>query len=361
MKKYCFCVLVAAVALQSCDAEKKDVAEKKEAFALTDTMLAKMEFDVVQERTLLSELKLSGKITANEDKVAKVFPRVDGHIVKLNVQLGDYVSAGQTLAIIKSRQIADLDNDLNSAVSNIQILKKNLDVAEELFKSGLGAEKEVVTARQELQKGESELRRVRETLKVYDVGKETTYLLKSPISGFVVEKNAVEQMDFNIENIDHFFTISNMTDVWVIADVYETDMNKVKLGYECNITTLADPDRILKGRIDKIFNVLDPESRVMKVRVRLPNPNFALKPQMFASVMVHHEEAGKMLAIPSQAVIFDKSKQWVMVYKDRKNIETRQVTILKTIGDWSYISAGLKVGEKIITKQQLLVYDALND
>jgi membrane fusion protein, heavy metal efflux system len=361
MKKYCFFVLMALAAMQSCNSEKKDTQEKKEAFSLTDTMLAKMDFGLVQERTLLSELKLSGKITANEDKVAKIFPRVDGHIVKLNVELGDFVSIGQTLAVIKSRQIADLDNELNSANSNVQIARKNLDVAEELFKSGLGPEREVVTSRQELQKADSELKRVKETFKLYDIGKETTYLLKSPISGFVIEKNAVEQMDFNIDNIDHFFTISNLSDVWVIADVYETDMNKVKLGYECDITTLADPDKILKGRIDKIFNVLDPESRVLKVRVRLPNPNFSLKPQMFASVVVHHEEAGKMLAIPAQSVIFDKSKQWVMVYKDRKNIETRQVTILKTVGDWAYISSGLKIGEKIITKQQLLVYDALND
>ncbi|WP_337042842.1 efflux RND transporter periplasmic adaptor subunit [Emticicia sp. 17c] len=346
---------------QSCKSDKKQEEGPKEAFMLTDTMMAKLGFDEVASKVLLSEVKLSGKVTANEDKVAKVFPRVDGNIEKLNVQLGDYVQKGQVLATIRSRQVAEMDNQLSMAISNLQIAKKNLGVEEELFKAGLEPERNLVNARQEVQKAESELKRVHETMKIYDLGKEATYQIKSPISGFLIEKNAVEGMDFNIENIDNFFTISDLSDIWVLADVYETDINKVKIGYECDITTLADPDRKIKGKIDKIFNVLDPESRVMKVRIRLPNPGYTLKPQMFAIVRVYHEEPQSMLAIPAKAVIFDKSKQWVMVFKDRKHIETRQVKIFKTVGDYAYIESGLNAGEKIISNQQLLVYDALND
>lgn len=354
-------LLIAPLAFQSCKSEKKQEETPKEAFVLTDTMMAKLGFDEVASKVLLSEVKLSGKVTANEDKVAKVFPRVDGNIEKLNVQLGDYVQKGQVLAIIRSRQVAEMDNQLSMALSNLQIAKKNLGVEEELFKSGLEAERNVVNARQEVQKAESELKRVHETMKIYDIGKEATYQIKSPISGFLIEKNAVEGMDFNIENIDNFFTISDLSDIWILADVYETDINKVKVGFECDITTLADPDRKIKGKIDKIFNVLDPESRVMKVRIRLPNPGYTLKPQMFAIVRVYHEEPQSMLAIPAKAIIFDKSKQWVMVFKDRKHIETRKVTVFKTVGDFAYIQEGLNAGEKIISNQQLLVYDALND
>jgi len=347
--------------LQSCKSDKKQEEPAKETFILTDTMMAKLGFDHVTSKILLSEVKLSGKVTANEDKVAKVFPRVDGNIEKLNVQLGDFVQKGQVLAIIRSRQVAELDNQLSMALSNLQIARKNLGVEEELFKAGLEPERNLVNSRQEVQKAESELKRVHETMKIYDVGKEATYQIKSPISGFLIEKNAVEGMDFNIENIDNFFTISDLSDIWILADVYETDINKVKLGYTCDITTLADPDRKIKGKIDKIFNVLDPESRVLKVRIRLPNPGYILKPQMFAIVRVYHEEAQSMLAVPAKAVIFDKSRQWVMVFKDRSHIETRQVKIFKTVGDYSYVESGLAEGEKIISNQQLLVYDALNN
>ncbi len=359
---YLFSLLfVATLLFQSCKNEKKQEETAKEAFALTDTMMSKLGFDEVKSKILLSEVKLSGKVTANEDKVAKVFPRVDGNIEKLNVQLGDYVKQGQVLAIIRSRQVAEMDNQLSMAMSNLQIARKNLGVEEELFKSGLEPERNVVNARQEVQKAESELKRVNETMKIYDIGKEATYQIKSPISGFLIEKNAVQGMDFNIENIDNFFTISDLSDIWILADVYETDINKVKVGYACDITTLADPDKKIKGKIDKIFNVLDPESRVMKVRIRLPNPGYTLKPQMFAIVRVYHEETQSMLAIPSKAVIFDKSKHWVMVFKDRNHIETRQVKIFKTVGDYTYIESGLNAGEKIISNEQLLVYDALND
>lgn len=354
-------LIASTLVLQSCKSDKKQEETVKQNFILTDTMMAKLGFDKVTSKILLSEVKLSGKVTANEDKVAKVFPRVDGNIEKLNVQLGDFVQKGQVLAIIRSRQVAELDNQLSMALSNLQIAKKNLGVEEELFKAGLEPERNLVNARQEVQKAESELKRVHETMKIYDVGKEAMYQIKSPISGFLIEKNAVAGMDFNIENIDNFFTISDLSDVWILADVYETDINKVKLGYTCDITTLADPDRKIQGKIDKIFNVLDPESRVLKVRIRLPNPGYILKPQMFAIVRVYHEESKSMLAVPAKAVIFDKSKQWVMVFKDRSHIETRQVKIFKTVGDYSYIESGLAEGEKIISDQQLLVYDALNN
>ncbi|WP_259013994.1 efflux RND transporter periplasmic adaptor subunit [Emticicia fluvialis] len=353
--------ITAALGLQSCKTETKPEETARESFVLTDTMMTKLGFDEVTSKVLLSEVKLSGKITANEDKVAKVFPRVDGNIEKLNVQLGDYVQKGQILAIIRSRQVAEMDNQLSMAMSNLQIARKNLGVEEELFKAGLEPERNLVNARQEVQKAEAELKRVHETMKIYDLGKEATYQIKSPISGFLIEKNAVEGMDFNIENIDNFFTISDLSDVWVLADVYETDINKVKIGYTCDITTLADPDRKIKGKIDKIFNVLDPESRVLKVRIRLPNPGYTLKPQMFAIVRVYHEEAQTMPAIPAKAIIFDKSRQWVMVFKDRRHIETRQVKVFKTVGDYAYIESGLALGEKIISNQQLLVYDALNN
>ncbi|MNY64747.1 copper/silver efflux system membrane fusion protein CusB [compost metagenome] len=99
----------------------------------------------------------------------------------------------------------------------------------------------------------------------------------------------------------------------------------------------------------------------MKIRIQLQNVGFKLKPEMHATVTLNFEEGDKMQAIPSQAVIFDRSKNWVMVYHSRTKIETRPVEVYRSLANTTYVSGGLKPGEAIISKNQLLVYDALND
>jgi cobalt-zinc-cadmium efflux system membrane fusion protein len=99
----------------------------------------------------------------------------------------------------------------------------------------------------------------------------------------------------------------------------------------------------------------------MKVRIRLKNPDFLLKPEMKATIKLSHQDKQKMLAVPTSAVIFDKSKYFVMVYKNRKHIETRKIDAFRQVGDWTYIDSGVATGEQVITQNQLVIYDALND
>lgn len=99
----------------------------------------------------------------------------------------------------------------------------------------------------------------------------------------------------------------------------------------------------------------------MKVRIKIPNEDLQLKPEMNCTVGVHFSENMKMIAIPSAAVIFDKSKYWAMIFTDRHNIETRRVEIFRQLGDITYIKNGLAEGETVISQNGLLVYDALND
>ncbi|HET7001497.1 MAG TPA: efflux RND transporter periplasmic adaptor subunit, partial [Puia sp.] len=107
---------------------------------------------------------------------------------------------------------------------------------------------------------------------------------------------------------------------------------------------------------------LDPQSRVMKVRVKIQNKDNLLKPEMFAQIIIrYNDNTTRMPAIPSEAIIFDKNKNYVMVYKDSCNIETREIEIYEVAGKITYIKSGLQLGEKVISKYQLLVYDALND
>jgi cobalt-zinc-cadmium efflux system membrane fusion protein len=132
-------------------------------------------------------------------------------------------------------------------------------------------------------------------------------------------------------------------------------------GLNAQITTLSYPDKIFYGKIDRIFNILDPQTKSMKVRVRLANPGFVLKPEMNAVIVVNYEEPQTMLAVPSEAVVFDNSRYYAMVYKDPSHIETREVEVYQQTGKITYIKSGIEEGETVITKNLLLIYDALND
>ena len=324
-------------------------------------MLRELELDTARLRPVQDELTLSGQINTDGDKTVKVYPLVGGVVEKLNVQLGDKVSKGQVLAVIKSGEIANVQNETTAATSDLDIARKNLAVAEDMFKAGLSSERDVVLARAEVTKARGTVGKNRKQLSVYGVNADGMYTIKAPISGFITEKNATEHEQFNNDNVSNLFTVSNLNDVWIMANVFESDISKVREGYAADVTTLSYPDKHFRGHIDKVFNVLDPDSKVMKVRVRLENPGYLLKPEMYAQVRVLNTEAAKELAIASKAVIFDKDRNFVMVYKDKSHVETRPVVLTKTVGNVSYVKSGLQAGERIIAKDQLLVYDELND
>lgn len=358
-----FLPLLAALALPACQkqAPAEETEEKKSAFELSDTMMKEIELDTVRLQPVLSELTFSGQVVSNGDQTAKVFPLVGGVVEDLKVELGDHVTKGQVLAVVRSGEIADIQNQRSSAGTDLAIARKNLAVAEDQYKAGLAAERDVVLAREEASRAAANVTKTSKQLGIYNVSKDGRYTIKAPISGFITEKNVTESMQYNDDNVDNFFTIANLDQVWVLANVFESDIAKVQVGYDADVTTLAYPDKHFRGKIDKVFNVLDPDSKVMKVRVRLDNPGYLLKPEMYAQVRIQNTENQQAVAIPAKAVVFDKDRNFVMVYRDRQHVETRPVTILKTVGDVSYVSKGLKPNEVIIAKEQLLVYDELND
>ena len=168
-------------------------------------------------------------------------------------------------------------------------------------------------------------------------------------------------MEIRTDNNANIFTISELDDVWVMANVFETDIARIKEGYEADVVTISYPDETFRGKIDKIYNFLDPATRTMQVRISIDNKNMLLKPEMFATVYVRYQDADQQIAVPSAAVIFDNSRNYVLVFKDKFNITVRQVEVAKTAGDITYLSSGLRANEKVISKNQLLIYDALKD
>lgn len=353
-------ILTVAIGL-SIGACKKNEELQQPPFKLTETLSKGKELAKAEIKSVQTEIALTGKITFNEDKVARVFPLAGGFVRQLFVELGDRVQKGQILAIIRSPEIAGFNSEGIAAEAELRKAEKNAQVAEELYKTGNISEVELINARKELESAKAEQLRIKEVLDMYGAGKESIYPIKSPVSGVIVQKNIALNMELRTEDISPVFLIGDLDNVWVMANIYESDIRNIQEGYEAEITTISYPDKVFKGKIDKIFNLMDPESKTVKARVVLPNSGYQLKPEMFAKVLIHYTEPVRKIAIPSQAIIFDKSRYFVMVYLSDDKIETREVAVYKENQNTTYIESGLKEGEQVMTKFQLLVYDALND
>jgi cobalt-zinc-cadmium efflux system membrane fusion protein len=323
-------------------------------------LLASAKLDTAKLENAKNELNLTGKITFNQDQVVKVFPLVGGHIETLKADLGDFVKKGQVLAVIRSGDLADLEQQGITARGQLSVAQKNLQVTEDMTKAGLSSQRELVASKEQLQAAKGEVNRVNERRQILG-GNGSVYVVKAPMSGFIVEKTASQGMELRSDDPENLFTISNLDHVWVMANVYESDLANVHEGDLATITTLSYPDKPFHGRIDKIFNVLDPDSKTMKVRVTLDNADYRLKPEMFANVSVSYAGHDQRIAVPSQAVVFDKNRNFVVAVNKDKQPIVREVDIYKTVGDKTYLSGGLAPGDRVVTSNQLLIYNALGN
>lgn len=335
--------------------------EIKETFVLSDKMYASTKTESVQELPLQMEMSFYGKITADNNKMIEIFPVVGGNVTKVHVELGDYVKKGQLLASIRSTEVAEFERELEDAKNDVVVAKNNVKVAQELYEGKLSTEREILEAKSQLDKAQSQLHRIQETYNIYNIKDGATFDVRSPLNGFIIQKKINQDMLLRNDRSDNIFDIAEIDNVWAIANINESDINLVRLGIDAAVSTLSYPDKKFYGKVDKIFNIIDPETKAMKVRIKLDNHDYLLKPEMRATIKLSYSEPDTMIAVPSKAVIFDKSKTYVLIFKDRNNIETRQIDFFRQVGDITYISSGIQIGEKVITENQLLIYDALND
>jgi cobalt-zinc-cadmium efflux system membrane fusion protein len=352
--------LFIALGISSCKDKSADQADDKKGYTLPDSLLKTIEIDTVSNSRVFNTLTLTGKVDFNEDNVIKIFPVISGQVSDIKVMAGDYVKQGQVLAIMKSPEMAGYSNDYVTAQSNVDIAKKSLDATNDMYKSGLASQRDQLTAQEGYNQAVSAFEKAKRVLNLNGGSMVGEYIVKSPIEGFVVDRQVNNNMMIRTDNATGLFTISDLKNVWIMANVYESNISFVKTGDSVNITTLSYPGKIFRGKIDKIMNVLDPSNKVMKLRIVLSNPGYLLKPEMFASVVVNTTENKKMLSIPSRTLIFDHSQYYVLVYKSPSDITIRPVQVLNTVGDRSFISEGLAVGERLIGTDALLIYQELN-
>lgn len=331
------------------------------AFSVSDSMMNRLEFTKATIKPVRSNLTMVGKVIADENKLVEIFPLVGGNVSVVSTELGDYVNKGQVLAVIRSGEVADFERQMIDARNDLHVAQNNERVANELFQSKLISEKDVLIAKNEVIKTKAEIDRLSQIFSIYGIDSKAEYKVIAPISGFIIEKKINPDMQLRSDKSDNIFTIAQISDVWVNANVYETDIARVHEGMPASIRVMSYPDTTFNGHVNKVYNILDPETKTMKIRIKLPNPGYLLKPEMNASVTLDYEEKEERIEIPSGAVIFDKSKTYVMVFKSPSEIETREIEVYKQSGTRTYLRGGLTTGETVISKNGLLIYDALND
>jgi membrane fusion protein, heavy metal efflux system len=343
----------------ACSNQTAQIDDKK-GYVLPDSLLKIIDIDTVSASRVMNSLTLTGKVDFNEDNVIKIFPTTSGQVSSIKVMPGDYVKKGQLLAVIRSPDMAGYSNDFVTAQSNVELAKKTLDATNDMFKSGLASQRDQLAAQEGYNQALSALEKAKRILNLNGGSLNGEYTLKSPIDGFVVDRQVNNNMMIRSDNSNALFTISDLKNVWVMANVYESNISLVKMGDTVDITTLSYPGKVFRGKIDRIMNVLDPSNKVMKLRIVLANPGFLLKPEMFASVVVNTTKNDVMMSIPSKDLIFDHSQYYVLVYKSASDITIRPVQVFNSVGDKSYITEGLSEGELLIGKEALLIYQELN-
>jgi len=345
--------------LASCESREKK-PEPEKGYTIPDTVMQTLRIDTVAVSPLVNAITLTGKVGTNDDNVVPVYSLVSGNVQDIKVNLGDYVQAGQQLAVVRSQEMAQYSSDLLNAETNLNIAQKNLAKTVDMYHSGLASMTDSLSAEVALQQARAELSRVHRVLAINGGNTQGDFIVKAPISGFIVQKGATNNMTIRGDNQTSLFTISDLKNVWIQANVYESNISNIHQGENVDVTTLAYPGKVYKGKIDKIMNVLDPTSKVMKVRVVLPNTDYTLKPEMYASITVNDQENKQCLSVPTSAVIFDNSQYYVLVYHSKSDVKITPIKWLSAVGNTTFIAGGVSEGDKIIASQAILIYNALN-
>jgi cobalt-zinc-cadmium efflux system membrane fusion protein len=359
--------LILLLALSSCGSEHKKEAQQekqgKPRLILTPNQLEQVSIDTISEQSLTEQLTAVGEVSFSEDNVVRVYPIVSGAVEKVFVSLGDYVQKGQPMATMLSMDMSQIQRDYNIAKSNFSVEEKNLARAQELFSAGMMSEKEFANARKDYNNALSELNERTQILKLYGGSSsdlDAVYNVSAARSGYVVERNITEGTQIRNDNNTNIFTISDLKTVWVWADIHESDLAKVAEGDDVQVKTIAFPDKVFHGKVKKIGTMLDPKSRVIKIRTELNNNDGLLKPEMFASIIVTSKNKIKILAVPQTAVVLENNRYFVMRKNSTGEFEKVIVVLGRSFADYYEVVEGLKDGDQIVTKGSLFVLTAFN-
>jgi RND family efflux transporter MFP subunit len=300
----------------------------------------------VESKSVNSELRFYGNVQVNERRQAYVQTRFSGWIRKVYADAtGNFIGKGQPLFTIYSPDLVTTEQEYLLAKTN----QKNLRGSSVSGVSG-GADSLFAAARQRLDQWEVPKSEIDKLDSMGKVINELTF--NSPVSGYITQKNALPNMYVQPETM--LYTIADLSNVWVLAQVFQSDAGKIKPGDPAEVTVDAYPGRVFSGRVDYVLPQLDMNTRTLPVRLVFPNPGLKLRPGMYVNVRAKLA-MGRQLIIPASAAFHSGTKNLVFVYRGEGSIEPREVELGPQVGDELVVTKGIKAQEQIVTSANFLI------
>ncbi|MBS4013352.1 MAG: efflux RND transporter periplasmic adaptor subunit [Bacteroidetes bacterium] len=336
------------------DKHSKEVKLTKESIALAK---------ITTEEIKLSELKgfisLPATIVSNKDNEALVGSLVQGRVQKIFVNMGDFVKKGQILMTVEGLDIGSINAGFIKAKATLDYAKSVYERQKKLIEDNIGSQKVLAESKAEFEKSLAEYNA--EDKKIHSIGLSDddvingktadehtsgTLLIKSPINGFIIERNVV--IGQSVDATTNAFKISNTSTVWIDGQLFEKDLNKINQKTMAYFKTSIYSNELFNGKVIFIGQSIDEKSRTLLVRGEFANSNSKLKPQMYGELNLPIGENTKAILIPEESVIKEGEQYFVFVQENDTIFEQRLVTVGLTLNNKVEIKDGLKVGERFV-------------
>jgi membrane fusion protein, heavy metal efflux system len=347
----------------------------------TETEWASLTVEPVSEREFRAEHVTEGKIAVNEESSTPIFSPFAGRVIKLLVKPSDIVERGQMLFVVEATDTVQGLNDFVAALSALNSARSKLNLAtivekraNDLYagkavplKDWQQSQNDLTTAQNDVRSAETALEAVHNRLRILgrseeqiSAFQETRQIsadtpINSPIAGTVVQRKVGPGQFISTGASDPVFVIGDLSTVWLLAFVRETEASGVAVGQEIAYSLLAMPGSQFKARIDYVAAAIDPATRRLLVRATIDNKDGLFKPEMFANVTIYSGGDRPSVGVPKQALIYEGERVRLWVAHDDKSIELRNIQTGLTNGDFVEVRTNLKAGEKIVTRGSLFI------
>jgi len=303
-----------------------------------------------------------GTIDFNEDLLVQVFSQYPGKILKANFNIGDDVKSGEVLFTIDSPDLLQAESTLLAAAGVLELQKRTLARVTSLLKAGGSAQKDVDQSTSDQQTAEGNYKAARDSVRIF--GKtdaeidqvvdnrkvDSTLLVPSPISGRIVARSAAPGFLTQPGNPPAPYSVADLSTMWMIANVIETDAPAYKIGQEVEVTVPAYPDTVFKGRVTTIGSIIDPNSHRQLVRSQIDDPQHLLRSGMYASFVIRVGEPVRSVAVPVNGVVREgDGTMTVWITSDRRHFVKRTVKIGLQQDGWDQVLEGLQPGDTVVT------------
>ena len=305
---------------------------------------------------------LNGKIAYDEDVTARISSPVAGRIVRLHAAAGDIVKAGDVLVSIDAPDLALAVADTRKAQADEARKKLTLDRARTLLDAEVVPRKDYEVAAADLAQAQAETQRARARLKNLAPtggGDERGLALRSPVAGVVAERRANPAQEVQPGMAEALFVVSNLKRLWVLIDLPEQHLSRVKPGLAVSVSVDAYPGETFRATVSRIGQVVNPETRRVQVRCDLANPEGVLKPEMHARVSLLTSEGQKAVRLPNSALVTEGLYSFVFVESKPGLFNKRRVELSVQDREYSYVRSGVARGERVVIGGALLLQSEL--